>query len=167
MASFASGTCSGGKYKVNSYSRSAYYKADGTFVPSTTVKEHCRVYSSADHFLKNKMKTKTPSGWPNKSEIFHKWSTEKKVRVIEAFEEIPEVLWSNQIEGIYLARKSKDYPNPASNGNGHLVFYDTAFGKQQRLSRILAHELAHMEFGKLTAKVKNGLQPKVWLEYRN
>lgn len=146
--------CPSGFYKVIAHPRQAYYRSDGTFVRATSVKESCREYTAAYKFLKDRIKIGPPPSWPHKKEKFVKWNEDQKNRVIEAFEEIPEILLSDSCKGIYRASKSHDFPNPASNGDGHLVLYDSAFDLTRKLSRVIAHELAHEMYRIFSKKEK-------------
>lgn len=145
-------SCPEGFYKISAHRRSAYYRGDGSFVPATFVKSSCRQYSATSEVLLKSFKEGLPLGWPHKKETSVKWTEDYKQRVIEAIEEMPEILWSHSIKGLYRALKSKDFLNPASNGDGFIVLYNSAFEAKHRLSRVLAHELAHEMYRELSEK---------------
>jgi len=65
-------------------------------------------------------------------------------------EEMPDILLSDKIKGIYRLKKSKDYPNPATSSDGVIVIYDSGFDSSRNLSRILAHELSHQSYNDLS-----------------
>ncbi len=56
---------------------------------------------------------------------------------------------SEKILEIYRLKKSKDYPNPASNSDGILALYDSSFDNSRNLARILTHELGHQNYNDL------------------
>lgn len=139
--------CPQGTYHVRSHPRSAYYRADGTFVSATHVHESCREKSAVDDLWASRLKNGFPPGWENKSEKPAKWTEEQRERVLEALGELPEALQRTPLKGIFRLSKSIFYPNPASDDNeGTMALYDSAFDKDRRLARILAHELAHEHY---------------------
>ena len=54
------------------------------------------------------------------------------------------------MDGVYRFSKSKYFPNPASRIGSNIGLYDTAFDEKRNLARILAHELAHYSYDKLS-----------------
>jgi hypothetical protein len=140
--------CPKGQYSVRSHPRRAYYKADGTYVSATQVSRSCREKRKGHDFWSQKLKEGHPRDW-TKREVHKKWTAEERERMLEALSELPEILWPKSLEGIYRMFKSKDHPNPASHGGPFVVLYDTAFGENQRLARVLAHELAHQNYEEL------------------
>jgi hypothetical protein len=136
--------CPPGTYHVRSHLRSAYYRADGTFVKATHVSESCRGKNAVYDTWAFRLKSGFPPGWENKTERPTQWTEEQRERVLEALGELPEALRKASLKGIYRLSKSIFHPNPASDDNeGIMVLYDSAFDKGQRLARIVAHELAH------------------------
>lgn len=147
-------TCGVGEYLVTGHFRRAYIKADGTSVKATNVVTHCKKLTSGYDFNKI-IKDGLPTEWPHKSEKTQKWTPEEINRLIEAIEGLPDYLKSIYINGIYRLQKSKDFPNPATNSNkAEIALYDEAFSKNRNLSRIVAHELAHQLYGKMTEDEK-------------
>ncbi|MGE4130024.1 MAG: hypothetical protein AB7F86_00215 [Bdellovibrionales bacterium] len=143
--------CPSGTYHVSAHPRKAYYRADGTFVKATQVSESCRETNAVYDTWSPILKTGSPPNWENKSEKPSQWTEEQRTRLIEALNELPEALQRLPVKGIYRMSKSIFFPNPASNDNdGRIVLYDSAFGQDQRLARILAHELAHEVFVNFT-----------------
>jgi hypothetical protein len=138
--------CAPNEFKVNSHHRSAYVRADGTFVSASNVKTHCKTRSKAYDYTFSKFKEGVPNNWPHRSEKVGTWTESQKMRVIEALEDVPEYLYSSKIFGLYRLKKSKDYPNPASSADGIIVLYDSAFSSKGNLSHIIAHELAHQNY---------------------
>lgn len=140
--------CPKGQYRVRSHPRRAYYKADGTFVRASQVSKSCRERSKEYDFWFGRLKDGPPPSWPHKTEKPAKWTDDERERVLEALGELPEELWDQTIKGIYRSKQSKDHPNPSSYGGSMIVLYDNAFGKDRRLARLLAHELAHHKYAK-------------------
>lgn len=97
-----------------------------------------------------------PPEWENKTETVAKWTDEHRERVLQALSELPEELWRTQLKGIYRLSKSILFPNPSSQMGETIVLYDTAFDKERRLSRVLAHELAHVQYLHMTDKYREG-----------
>lgn len=152
----AMSNCPDGQHWVQAHIRKAYIRTDGTLVKATLVKAHCRENRKSDIFWKTKFKDKLPNDWPHKMEKPGHWTDEKKERVLEAFDDLPEVLWSSKIEGIYFGERSKDFPNPATSANKVIVLYDSAFSSKVNLTRILAHELAHQLYIDINREQRDG-----------
>ncbi len=149
-------TCGVGEYLVTGHFRKAYIKSDGTAVKATNVVTHCKKLTSGYDFNKI-IKDGLPTEWPHKSEKSQKWTSEEINRLIEAIEGLPDYLKSIYINGIYRLQKSKDVSNPATNSDkAEIVLYDEAFSKNKNLSRIVAHELAHQLYGKMSAREQLG-----------
>ncbi len=144
--------CPAGEYSVRSHFRNGYTRSDGTMVKAATVKQYCKLLSKGYEFAKSRFKNGVPPNWPHKQEIAGAWTEEEKERIIEALDELPDFLLTDKIIGFYRLKKSKDYPNPASNSDGVIILYDSAFGPSQNLSRVLAHELAHQNYEDLNER---------------
>lgn len=139
--------CPPGMYHVRSHTRSAYHRADGTFVNGAHVRESCRAKNPVDDRWAPRLKNGLPPNWPNKAEKNSKWTEDHRERVLEALNDLPEALQKTVLKGVYRFSKSVFYPNPASDDNeGTIVLYDSAFEKNRHLARILAHELAHENY---------------------
>jgi len=146
--------CPTGKYLVSGHYRSGYIRSDGTVVKPTNVKSYCKLLTKAYEYSKERFKSGAPPGWPHKVEKVGAWTEAEKERIIEALEELPDILLNDKIKGIYRLRKSKDYPNPASGSNEVIVIYDSAFESSRNLGRILSHEFAHQNFKDLSKDEK-------------
>lgn len=149
-------TCGQNQYVVKAHFRKAYTRTDGTSVRATNVKDHCRDKSIGFLFAENKFKNSLPEYWPHKQEKGKSWSIEERERLVEALDDIPNVLFSKQLVGFYRAERSKDFPNQATHGIGddskvYIVLYDNAFSFKEKgaLARILVHELAHQAYEEL------------------
>lgn len=143
-------TCPQGFYRVKSHFRKAYVRSDGTQVKAANVTSYCKEASPAYNFWGNKLKNGLPPNWPHRQEQESTWTPESEERILDALEMIPEKLWSDEAKGIYRLKKSKDFPNPASNGDGLIVIYDSAFDSKRNLARILVHELSHIAYQHLS-----------------
>lgn len=108
--------------------------------------------TKAYEFSKERFKKGLPSGWPHIIEKAGAWTDEERERVVEALEDLPDILLSDKVDGLYRLKRSKDYPNPASSSDGILVIYDSAFDSSRNLAEILAHELSHQNFLSLSDK---------------
>jgi hypothetical protein len=146
--------CPDGKYFRHAHSRSAYHRADGTFVHATHVSQSCVSKGPGYDFWFPKLKSGIPPNWPHK-EGFAKWTDDERERVLEALDELPPDLRSEYLKGIFRLSKSKDFPNPASHGGHMIILYDTAFGTDRTLARILAHELGHENYNNLTYEAQH------------
>ena len=146
----ASEVCPPGHYLVKGHFRTAYARSDGTPVSSTNVKQHCRKHNEASEYLIPALAVGAPPNWPHKTEKAGKWIEIEKERLIDAIDSLPEVLWRKIAIKFYRLLKSKYFPNPATSAEGVLVLYDSAFGGDRDLSRILAHELIHEYFRNLS-----------------
>jgi hypothetical protein len=142
--------CPKGSYYVRAHARKAYYRGDGTLVRATSVKASCREKAPGYDLWMPRLKSGPPPNWPFKMEAPSKWTDEEQERVLEALGELPEFLWGNWNTKIFRLSRSKDFPNPASQGDEMIVLYDTAFKRERRLARILAHELAHQQYDHLS-----------------
>ncbi len=132
-------------FHVRGHPRSAFYRADGTFVKATHVSESCREKNAVYNRWASRLKNGFPSGWENKTEKPTKWTEEQRERVLEALSELPEALQEALIKRIYRFSKSVFYPNPASENDDLMVvaLYDSAFNKDRNLARVISHEFAH------------------------
>ncbi len=144
--------CPEGQYLVKGHHRRGYVRSDGMYVRATNVVAHCKSLTKAAEYLQNLFKNGVPSDWPHKMEKPVRWTEEEKERLVEALEELPEVLFSKKLKGVYRLQKSKDHPNPATSADGIIVLYDTSFDSPFGLGRILAHELLHQSFKDMPKK---------------
>lgn len=77
------------------------------------------------------------------------------------------MLWIPTIKGLYRLEKSVFYPNPASGEPNSIALYDSAFSSNEKLSQILAHELAHELFRNLGDADRRGYMVATqWFEQR-
>lgn len=146
--------CLSGEYLVSGHHRRGYVRSDGTVVRSTDVKSYCKVLTKAYEYSKKRFKKGRPANWPHNIEKASSWTDEETERIVEVLEELPEVLLSKVIVGIYRLKRSKDYPNPASSSDGVIVIYDSSFDLSRNLGRIIAHELSHQNFKDLSKDEK-------------
>ena len=146
--------CPPTQYLVQTHHRNGYVQSDGTAVRPTTVKAYCKFRNGSSEFLKDLFKKGQPANLPHQMEKDTSWTEEERERIVDALEFIPNQLLSPHISGVYRLKKSKDFPNPASNSNGVIVIYDSAFTNTKGLERIMAHELAHQSFRDLSEKAK-------------
>lgn len=144
--------CPAGHYLVRGHIRSGYIRSDGTAVRPTTVTAYCKQLTYAYEYAQKRFKKGIPKDWPHRSEKSRSWTEQEKQQVVDALEALPDFLLSDRIESLYRLRKSKDFPNPASNADGIIVIYDTAFTNAIGIERILAHELMHQTYKDLTEK---------------
>lgn len=95
-------------------------KADGTFVRASFRAAHCQNNPKSYAFWRDKLTNVRPPNWPdaNKSEKHKKWTDEEIERMLEALNELPEVLWVRTIKSISRMDKSIYQNNP---GSGDLV----------------------------------------------
>lgn len=146
--------CPSDSYYVKSHPRGSYTKNDGTFVKATQVIGFCRKKSEAYSFWSEKIKDGTPPNWPHINESKSSWSESEKEKFYEAMESLPRELWQSNLKGVYRLKRSKDFPNPASQGGDMIVLYDNAFSSDRTLARIASHELAHQIFDNLNENQK-------------
>lgn len=144
--------CPVGQHWVKPHSKRAYIRADGAVVRASFVSGHCRENFKGYSFWKSKLISSRPSNWPKKLEKERAWTAEEEERVLEALGDLPEILWSAAVRGIYRMKESEISGNPASTrpGSMDIVLYDSAFAESASLARILSHELAHVLFGRLS-----------------
>lgn len=144
--------CSAGHYVVRGHPRSGYVRSDGVVVRPTTVKTYCKELTHAYEYSLKRFKKGAPKDWPHRIEKSAVWTESERAQMIEALESLPDFLLSERVEGFYRLKKSKDHPNPASNSDGVIVIYDSAFPNPSGLERILAHELIHQSYIGLSEK---------------
>jgi hypothetical protein len=154
-AAFSASTpCPTNQYKVHAHYRRGYIRSDGTSVKATNVRSYCKERSTASDFALPRFQSKLPKNWPHLKEAATTWTEEEKEKVTEAIEQIPEILLSEKIIGIYRLKKSRDYPNPASSSEGIITIYDSAFEASRNLGQIISHELAHQNFAELSEEAQ-------------
>lgn len=146
--------CPPGQYYVREHFRRGHVRSDGAVVRPTSVNAHCKARSQEYEYVAPRLKDPLPDNWPHKKETGSKWIESEKERLIEALEEIPDILRNDHIKGLYRSKKSKDYPNPATSAEGIIVFYDSAFESSHNLGRITAHELSHQNYRDLKESEK-------------
>jgi hypothetical protein len=142
--------CPPGQYRVRGHNRSGYVRSNGTVVGPANVKSYCKLLTKAYEYSKERFKKGVPANWPHSTEKAGAWTEGEKERIIETLEELPDVLLSDKIAGIYRLKKSKDIPNPASSSDGVIVIYDSGFDTSRNLERIVAHELSHQNYRDLS-----------------
>lgn len=141
--------CPQGQYFVSGHNREAYYRTDGTFVSAAKVEAHCRRY----HFsspLKLTFRSTMPEGWPYQLELFKNWTSVEKKEIQQSFNSLPKMLRNLGEIKLYRAVKSAFPNNQSTSGpdDSIIVLYDGA--KQFGYRRVLAHEMGHVLFSKLS-----------------
>jgi hypothetical protein len=141
-----------------------------TFLCHNKCEEYCgKNCKSVLEDFEKKLKNGKPTGWPL-SEKISSWKSSEKNLVAEALSQIPDVLVSNSNFFIYRMKKSIDHPNIATNAKmdpRSIVLYDDAFAGNHQLSRVIAHELAHIYYDKLPEQVALTYQYSTnWFSFR-
>ncbi len=162
---FAS-ACPTGQYFVHSHFRSSYYRSDGTFVSSANVEAHCKEYRLSSPLVL-KYSSEMPKGWPYQLEIFKPWTSSERKLLEKEIAKLPKALREQGVVTILRAVKSSFQDNPSTSAPDEsiIVFYDNAqkFGYK----RVLAHELAHLLYSKLSDdERKNYQSASEWNETR-
>lgn len=143
LAATESRACKQGEHWVRAHHRRAYTRADGAVVAASEISAHCRKNSVGFEYWNPKKKADVPPGWQHPEEKPKAWTEEEWEKVLEALSELPEILWSQTIEGVHRLRKSRYPDNPAAGEPKKIAIYDAGFEPKQNLAQILAHELAH------------------------
>lgn len=161
--------CNPGTHRVRAHPRRSFIKADGTQVRATFVESYCKPNPVGFSVWKDRLRAGRPSNWPWRSERNHVWNVEEQERVLDAIAELPDVLRSLTVNGIYRFEKHAGYPkNPAAGQSQSIVLYDSAFSSDENLSRILAHELAHELYRQLPGTEKaDYAKDAQWIVFRN
>jgi hypothetical protein len=149
-----SSQCPKNKFYVRSHTRKSYLRSDGTNVRQAFVKSYCKDLTASVLFIKSRVKSGIPSGWPHKKETSRPWTEEEIQRLMIAVEDFPESLLSETVAGIYRLKKSIFFPNPATSADGIIVVYDTAFEHSRNLGQIILHEVAHQNYKDLSEKLR-------------
>lgn len=137
--------CTHQEHWVNAYTRVRNNKPEN-------VTAHCALNPPGFDFWSPKIKQNKPESWPNKDEVFKKWTTEEVEKILAALGRLPDELKTDLVKGIYRFRKSKFHPNAGSQWDGDIVLYDNAFESERKLTQILAHELAHLLYARLSTQ---------------
>lgn len=137
--------CGHEEHFVKGHTRRAHLRSDGTNVSSAWVAPHCKANPPKYFEWKSRFKANRPQEWQRKREFFKDWTEEERERMLDALSVLPDQLQISSVKGLFRSRKSSDHPeNPASNFDANIVIYDKAFEARENLSRIVAHELAHI-----------------------
>jgi hypothetical protein len=161
--------CQLGEHWVRAHHRNAYVRVDGTSVSASQVLAHCQKDPPSYAKWKTRLlDSNATRGW-KKSEKQKPWSEDERERVFEALSELPELLLLDSVHSIYRAVKSEDFDqNPASGDDGFIVLYDHAFIPKQNLGRVLAHELAHELFRRVSDDTRKQYASSVgWKTVKN
>jgi hypothetical protein len=111
-----------------------------------------------------RIKAGKPDKWPVAGEVTKDWTAAEKEMVLSALNLLPEQL-QIQINGIFRMKTSVDLVNPASIFDNSIVLYDRAFVGHFSLPRVIAHELAHAMYTKLSlTQVQNYQAQLGWLD---
>ncbi len=161
-------SCSEGQHWVRAHKRREYYRADGTFVNATNVASHCQANPEGYIYWAPRLKNGGPFGWIYKKENSKDWTVEERELVLEALNEVPEILRGTSTRGIFRKDKSElGKDNLATSAKGIIVLYDSAFlrpSPTRSLTRILVHELAHEYYRNLDeGQANNYREAAGWL----
>jgi len=156
-------------YKISSHFRGAYYRVDGTYVSATNVSEHCREKTAVSKEWRKKIRNSRPRRRERGKEKSIKWSDGEKHLVIESLENLPPVLLSPRVRGIYRMKRSiANLDNPAAGFLGNIVLYDRLFKSPTNITRVLGHEFAHALFYDLTESQRiDYLKISKWIVLKN
>jgi len=146
--------CPKGEHWVSPHHRNAYYRYDGTFISATEVKGHCRLNPKGYDQWHSRLSNERPSIWGYKSEKSKKWTVEEVERVFEVLSALPESILNQYVKNIYRMNKSIHIGNSATTNFNEIVLYDVAFEEKQNLAQVLAHELAHVMYMKLSESLR-------------
>lgn len=115
---------------------------------AVNVSGHCRTNPAGYGFWRPLLRDARPDGWPHAKERSKPWKTDEIEKIVDALSVLPDQIMLKTIKGIHRMDKSVVPDNPASWGNGYIALYDSAFVNtaELKLSRMLAHELAHELF---------------------
>ena len=141
--------CPEGQFLVNAHPRTSYYRTDGTFVNSSNVETYCKEYTFSKPLIL-KYLSSMPEGWPNQLELFKAWSPSEKKLLEKEIAKLPKMLRDQGEITLLRAIRSAfpDNPSTAAPDESIIVFYDNA--KKFGYKRVLAHEMAHLLFKKLS-----------------
>ncbi|MCT4640822.1 MAG: hypothetical protein N4A33_00900 [Bacteriovoracaceae bacterium] len=138
--------CDFWQIKIRSHPLKSYTNKKGNIVQKANRTSHCRnKWENAEHWIML-FNNKKPDYWPNKSEVFKKWSIQEKIELLKLLGKIP-IINSFPIKQILRAKNSKISNNPASSisETGDIVIYDQFF-KESNQIQVLAHEAAHIGY---------------------
>jgi hypothetical protein len=143
--------CPPGQHWVNAHHRRAYIRANGTPVSASHVQAHCQTNPPSYAVWSDRLKAGMPPRWEHKGEKLKPWTEEERERVLEALADLPDLLLGLPVQGIYrLSKSDPDSENPGAGHGSDIALYDAAFSSDQNLSRVLAHELAHVLYDRFT-----------------
>ena len=150
-----SSSCPDGMYQVRGHDRKAHHR-DGHYVQATKVSSYCKHYRN-DGPLKLKFRQRMPQGWSQKKEKFKKCSRKKQNKIAKALSELPPILTNVGHLKIHCAVRSVYPKNPATVAPEAkiIVLYDSVLAKNMK--RIIAHELAHILYDRLSDEEKEEL----------
>ena len=156
-------SCPDNMYRVKEHYRQAHYR-NGSYVEGVKVSSYCKHYRS-DGPLQTKFHQRMPKTWPKKNERFKKCLKKNQGKIEKALSELPEILTNIGRLKIYCANRSVYPSNLASVASKEkiIVFYDLVFSKGWK--QVLAHELAHILYDRLSKKEKKELyKVSLWKE---
>jgi hypothetical protein len=99
--------------------------------------------------LRSKLKNNPPKNWHPRIEKSKKWETGEIRRVVQALEVLPDNLKA-MTKAIYRMDSSMFGDNPGRETEEGIALYDSAFGQKYILGNVVAHELSHSWFKKLS-----------------
>ncbi len=166
LQSFAKPICPIGEHWVASHVRRTYVRDDGNRVRAAQVKGHCRKNPRGYEKWHQNLSNNRPKIWGYKQEESKKWSVDEIERLHEALSVLPDVFLNLANVKIYRMHKSQFPGNPATSNNKDITLYDLAFQRKQSLAQIVAHELSHVLYRKLSEKEKSSFrQASGWIEH--
>lgn len=140
--------CVNGKILIRSQFVNNYVRKDGTKVSGYYKKEYCRI----SHYKGGTISFQStkPENW-YLDEKFKEWSDKEIEITISVLESLPDIFKQQLIKSFHRGTGSKYLKNPAATlGLDHaIVLYDEFF-KSKAKDRILAHEIAHLWYWKLS-----------------
>ncbi len=131
---------------------------------------HCAQNPSGYSFWRPMLRDVRPKGWPHAKEKTKLWKTGEIEDVVDALALLPDELKLKHVKGICRMDRSVFDGNAGSFGDGYIILYESAFsdGDIRRLSRLLAHELAHEYFQNLPDSVRQEYEAATkWVRYKD
>ena len=130
-------------HQVNAHQRS------GSTVSSHPRQEHCREKWRHSDKITSSFQNTRPEVWTDQ-EKFKQWKQLEIAEILKAYEKMPEWLLFLQ-KSFHRAEKSTILKNPAASDKrtDSITIYDE-FYKRQNKEAIIAHELAHLLYKKLS-----------------
>ncbi len=126
----------------------------GTFSCPMRCKEFCASKPDNCSVLRSKLKNDRPKNWIPKYEKSKKWTPAETERVLGTLQALPEKLQS-MLKALHRMDSSAFGDNSGKETEEGIVLYDSAFGDKYVLGRVVAHEISHTMFRKLSDTEKS------------